>query len=54
MRDLLLDVSGKIMLALGIGALLARYLQPYAWLLLVVGIALSTTVKAKYWKRFWG
>ena len=50
----MLDVSGKVLLGLGAGAVLARYLKPCAWLLIVMGIALSATVKAKYWKRFWG
>ena len=52
-QDLLLDVSGKVLLALAVGALLARWLEPYAKILIVVGLALSVSVKAKYWKRFW-
>lgn len=53
LRELGQDVVGKFLLGLGVGALLARFLQPYAWFLIVVGVALSTLVKAKYWKRFW-
>ena len=53
LRDLLLDVSGKVLVGLGLGAWLARYLQSSAWILVIVGIGLSATVKAKYWKRFW-
>ena len=54
LNDLLVDVSGKFLLGLGLGALFVRYLQPYAWVLIGVGLGLSVTVKAKYWKRFWG
>ena len=54
LNDLLVDVSGKFLLGLGLGAVLAHCLRPYAWILVVLGITLSTTVKAKYWKRFWG
>lgn len=53
MRDLCVDLSGKGLVALGVGALLAAWLEPYAWILIVVGVVLSATVKAKYWKRFW-
>ena len=49
----MLDVIGKTLLALGLGVWLSRYLQPYAGVLVVVGLALSATIKAKYWKRFW-
>lgn len=52
--DLLIDVGGKALLALGVGALLAEYLAPIAGALVVVGLLFSVTVKAKYWKRFWG
>jgi len=52
-QDLLFDVTGKVLVGLGMGALLAQYLQPYAWGLIVVGLALSVMAKAKYWKRFW-
>jgi len=53
LRDLLLDVSGKVLVGLGLGAWLARYLRSSAWILVIVGVGLSATVKAKYWKRFW-
>ena len=53
LRDLALDVSGKALVALGFGALLAQYLEPYAAGLILAGLVLSATVKAKYWKRFW-
>ena len=51
--DLCVDVSGKILLALGLGAIFARSLAPYASGLIIVGLLLSAAAKAKYWKRFW-
>ena len=51
--DLTLDVVGKVLVGLGIGALLAAALAPYAWILIIVGLSCSVIVKAKYWKRFW-
>ncbi len=51
--DLLIDVGGKALAALGLGALLAHWLRPCAWGLIVVGLLMSVTVKMKYWKRFW-
>ena len=53
LRDLVLDVVGKVLVGLGIGVLLAAALAPYAWILVVVGLGCSVFVKAKYWKRFW-
>ena len=53
LKDLLLDVSGKALVALGLGAHFAQYLARYACGLIIVGLVLSITVKAKYWKRFW-
>ena len=53
LQDLCVDASGKALVGLGLGAWLAPWLQRYAWLLMVMGIALSAMVKAKYWKRFW-
>ena len=53
LRDLILDVIGKMLVGLGIGVLLAASLAPYAWVLVVVGLSCSVLVKAKYWKRFW-
>jgi len=53
LQDLLLDVGGKTLVALGLGALFASVLQPYAWALIGGGLVCSTIVKAKYWKRFW-
>ena len=53
LSDLLVDGSGKSLVALGLGALLARFLIAWAWVLIVGGVALSACVKAKYWKRFW-
>ena len=52
-HDLLWDVSGKFLLGLGLGTLLARWLEPYAKVLIIVGLGISVSVKAKYWKRFW-
>ena len=49
----MLDVSGKMLLGFGLGVWLADAMRPYAWLFMVGGVALSTLVKAKYWKRFW-
>ena len=51
--DVLLDVSGKVLVALGLGTLFAKWLERYALSLIVVGLILSGLVKAKYWKRFW-
>ena len=53
LRDLALDVTGKVLVGLGIGAFLAASLAPHAWLLIIVGLGCSVIVKAKYWKRFW-
>ena len=53
LRDLLVDVTGKLLVALGVGALLASWLAPYAAILILGGLALSALVKAKHWKRFW-
>ena len=53
LRDLILDVIGKFLVGVGIGAWLAAALAPYAWMLVVVGLSCSLIVKAKYWKRFW-
>lgn len=53
LRDLLLDVSGKMLLALGLGALWASTLRPRAWCLIGSGVLLSAIVKLKHWKRFW-
>ena len=53
LRDLILDVVGKVLVGLGIGAWLAAALAPYAWMFVVVGLSCSLSVKAKYWKRFW-
>ena len=51
--DLLLDIAGKMLVGLGIGALLATLLLPSAWMLIGLGIGMSAVVKAKYWKLFW-
>ena len=53
LQDLMLDVGGKTLAALGLGALLAPCLGRVAWLLIGLGVSLSLIVKAKYWKRFW-
>lgn len=54
LRDLLLDVGGKSLVFLGIGALLSEALQSCAWSLIIVGILPSLYVKTKYWNVFWG
>ena len=54
MRDLVLDVTGKTLVALGCGALWASMIGPYIWCLIGSGVILSAVVKVKYWKRFWG
>ena len=51
--DLLVDITGKIVMALGLGVLLAPWLAPYAPVLILAGLVLSALVKAKYWKQFW-
>ena len=53
MTDLMLDVSGKVLAAVGFGAIFARHLASCAWGLIGFGLILSATIKAKYWKRFW-
>ena len=53
LKDLCLDVLGKVTAALGVGALLHQYLHDAAWAMIGIGIALSLTVKRKYWNRFW-
>jgi len=53
LRDLILDVVGKFLVGVGIGALLAQHLAHYAGVLIVIGLVCSIVVKAKYWKRFW-
>lgn len=53
LADLSLDVIGKVLVGLGLGALLAERLAPSAWWLVGAGLAMSLVVKAKYWKRFW-
>ncbi len=53
--DLALDVSGKMLAAFGLGLLAAAGGCPASsggWLMLV-GVLMSATVKAKYWKSFW-
>jgi hypothetical protein len=51
--DLLLDVAGKVLAALGAGSLFAQSLVPAAWWLIGAGVGMSLVVKAKHWKRFW-
>ena len=53
LQDLGQDVLGKVLVALGLGALFAQALLAYAGVLIAVGLLLSVVVKAKYWKRFW-
>ncbi len=53
LQDLALDVAGKVLLGLGLGALLAAALRPCAWWLVVAGVTCSAVVKTKYWKKFW-
>lgn len=52
LTDLLLDITGKFLVGLGVGAWCARTLAPYQWWLIGLGIACSVFVKLKYWKRF--
>ena len=53
LADLCLDVSGKFLFGIGLGAFLAPLLKSLAWAFIAVGVALSVAVKAKYWRRFW-
>jgi len=53
LQDLVLDVTGKVLVALGLGAIFAEHIKPYAGVTIFLGLALSVIVKAKYWKRFW-
>lgn len=50
LADLMLDVTGKMLMALGVGALFADVVRPRAWYLIVGGLLLSFAVKAKYAK----
>lgn len=52
-RDLLLDVFGKILLGIGLGALWAEAVRPYVWCFIGTGVIISAVVKLKYWNRFW-
>jgi mannose/fructose/N-acetylgalactosamine-specific phosphotransferase system component IIC len=51
LRDLALDVTGKMLMALGFGALFAEVIGPRAWYFIIGGIALSVFVKFKYLKQ---
>jgi len=53
LQDLALDVTGKMLVGIGIGALLAAHIAPIAWAVIGVGLGCSAIVKAKHWKRFW-
>ena len=53
MADLGVDILGKMLVGLGLGALFAGALRPYVWLMILIGVACSGIVKAKYWKQFW-
>ena len=53
--DLLVDVGGKMLAAFGLGLLAAAGGCPSrsaGWMILL-GVLMVATVKAKYWKRFW-
>jgi hypothetical protein len=54
LNDLVLDASGKILIALGFGALLAERLASYIWCLVGTGLILVLWVKMRHWKKFWG
>jgi hypothetical protein len=49
----MVDVVGKILVALGVGALLSPWLLSWALSFIIVGLAFTVAVKAKYWKKFW-
>ncbi len=53
LTDLAIDMEGKVLAALGIGALIAPAIRDIALALVVVGVGLTLTIKAKHWKRFW-
>ena len=52
-KDFLLDIAGKMLIGVGLGALCAETFRPYVWCLIGTGIILSALVKVKHWKRFW-
>ena len=54
LKDLLLDIAGKMLVGVGIGALCADTLRPYVWCFIGTGVILSAVVKRKYWNQFWG
>ena len=53
LNDLLLDIAGKMLVGVGIGALYADAIRPSLWCFIGSGIILSLLIKAKYSKRFW-
>ena len=53
LKDLLLDIFGKILFGIGLGALWADAVRPYVWCFIGTGVIISAIVKLKYWNRFW-
>ena len=55
LSDLAMDAGGKMLAAFGLGLLAAAGGCPArtgGWMILL-GVLMSLTVKAKHWKRFW-
>lgn len=48
---LLTILAGKGLALLGVGALLAEWLRPWAWGLIVVGVALDLVTKWRWLRR---
>ena len=53
LKDLLLDIAGKMLVGVGIGALYADAIRPYSWCFIGSGVILSVLVNTKYVKQFW-
>ena len=53
LKDLLMDIAGKMLIGVGLGVLWAQTLRPYVWCFIGTGAMMSVLVKLKYWNRFW-
>ncbi len=51
LQDLMLDVTGKMLVALGLGALFGDFVRPRAWYFIIGGVLLSVVAKLKYMKH---
>ena len=53
LNDLMFEASGKTLIGLGTGALLAAYISSSAWFYIGFGLVVVLIVKLKHWSRFW-